>query len=156
MAEADWKKFKEIRIEALRTDERAYGASYADEVQKPDERWQEGLARTEKPLFFIEQDGRYIGMAGAKPIEDGVYMLIAVYLMKEFRGKGLAQELIKTVEEDLKNKGIKQLDLMVNKEQVEAVNFYKKLGYEVIKEVKDQKMGDGKIYDEFYMTKSLA
>ncbi|MCC7436747.1 GNAT family N-acetyltransferase [Candidatus Nomurabacteria bacterium] len=154
---ANWKKFKEIRLEALRTDEKAYGVSYDEEVLKPDSRWQEGLARKEKPLFFIElENGEYIGMAGAKPIdEEGAYMLIAVYLKENYRGRGLAKELIEFVEDFLQKQRVQKLDLMVNKEQLQAVNFYKKIGYKVIKEIKDQKMGDGKLYDEFYMSKLL-
>jgi hypothetical protein len=86
---ADWEKFKELRLEALKTDQNAYGSSYDEEALKPDSRWKEGLIRKEKPLFFIRlDDGEYIGMAGAKPVgEEGIYMLIAVYIKNEYRGK---------------------------------------------------------------------
>lgn len=153
--EADWKKFKDLRLEALQTDQVAFGASYKDEVLKSDERWKEGLARTEKPLFFIEADNKYIGMIGAKPVENGIYMIIAMYVLKEYRGQGLAQQLIKIIEIELKNRGIKELDLIVNKTQAEAVNLYKKLGYRLIRET-EEKMGDGGIYPCLFMSKNLT
>lgn len=156
-ADADWEKFKELRLEALKTDQNAYGSSYDEEILKPDSRWKEDLTRKEKPLFFIRLDGgEYIGMTGAKPVdeEEDVYMLIAVYIKKEYRGKGLAVELISNIEKDLKDRGVKEVDLIVNKEKVEAVGLYKKLGYKVVRETQE-KMGDGKVYPCLFMTKQL-
>jgi ribosomal protein S18 acetylase RimI-like enzyme len=66
----------------------------------------------------------------------------------------LAVELISNIEKDLKDRGVKEVDLIVNKEKVEAVGLYKKLGYELVNET-DEKMGDGKVYPCLFMTKQL-
>lgn len=81
-------------------------------------------------------------------------MLITVYIKKEYRGKGLAKELITHVEHELKADGIREIDLIVNKDKIEAVALYRKLGYELVRET-EEKMGDGTIYPCLFMTKQL-
>jgi len=57
---------------------------------------------------------------------------IAVY--SQHRGKGIGKKLIFEAEQEAKIIGAKRAVLDVEKENVSAVNFYRKLGYKVIKE----------------------
>lgn len=88
----DWHKFKDIRLEALMNDPQAFGASYDFEAQKNNESWKEALKDTKRVYTFIEHAEQYIGMAGAKEITDDTWMVIGVYLKKEFRGQGMRKK----------------------------------------------------------------
>jgi ribosomal-protein-alanine N-acetyltransferase len=82
-------------------------------------------------------------------------MIVAVYTLPEFRGKNLSKELIERIINEAKKNGATTVSLMVNLMQESAVKLYEKMGFKTIKIEKDQKMGDGKVYDEYYMEKSL-
>jgi hypothetical protein len=52
------------------------------------------------------------------------------------------------------NPEIKKIKLSVNKDQIPAVNLYKKFGFEVV-DTENAQLGDGNFYDEYLMEKSL-
>lgn len=154
--DAQWQRFKELRLKALQTDPSAFGASFEEKNKEADDRWISALARLESPLFFIEVDGTYVAMAGVKPVDEevAVGMLIDMYVLEEYRGNGFAKVLLQTIEKYLKDKGIQELDLLVNKNQHAAVKLYEKSGFVLVNEI-EEKMGDGIIYPCFFMTKKL-
>ena len=58
---------------------------------------------------------------------------LAISLYEEYRNLGLGTELMKAMLQVLKNKGYKQVSLSVQKANY-AVNMYRKLGFETVKE----------------------
>lgn len=152
---ADWEKFRTIRLESLTEYPSAFKASLEKEVGLSDEAWQSRLVDPKTIYVFLKKNGRYIGIAGAIEIEVDKWKLTGVYLNKEFHGKGLAQMLIQAIEKNVKDLGVSLLDLMVNISQERAIGLYKKLGWAIIREEKDQLMGNGEKHTEFYMSKSL-
>jgi putative acetyltransferase len=55
-----------------------------------------------------------------------------MYVQKEYRGRGISKEIIKRLEEEAKNKGIRALILETSRTFNEAVGLYKRMGYNVI------------------------
>ena len=63
-----WRKYRELRLRALKTDPQAFGQSWEEAVKHPEERWRERLidaAQGKSWLVFAERDGELIGMSGA-------------------------------------------------------------------------------------------
>jgi len=61
----------------------------------------------------------------------------AISLYKEYRGKGIGTELMKSMLQLLKDKGYKRTSLAVQKDNY-AVKMYQKVGFEIIKETDEE------------------
>lgn len=62
---------------------------------------------------------------------------LAIALYEAYRGKGIGTRLMRKLLELLKEKGYKQASLSVQKENY-AVNMYRKLGFEVVRETDEE------------------
>lgn len=85
--------------------------------------------------------------------EEFTYKLNKLYLNPDFQGGGYGKKLITFVEENVKALGAKNLDLNVNRYN-KARFFYKKMGFEIIKE-EDIPFGEYWMND-FVMRKVLS
>jgi ribosomal protein S18 acetylase RimI-like enzyme len=150
----DWEKFKTIRLKGLQTDPQAFGGNFEAESQEDEAYWRERL-NSERCLYAAQEDASFVAIVGAKKITQDNWMLISVYTLPEFRGKGLSKELMSRLIEGVKANGAKKISLMVNVGQRSAINLYKKMGFEILRTEKDQRLGDGNTYDEFYMEKAI-
>jgi len=65
---------------------------------------------------------------------NGEYYISNIAVYSQYRGKGIGKKLIFEAEQKAKIIGAKRVVLDVEKENISAVNFYRKLGYKVIKE----------------------
>ncbi len=151
----EWQDYKKLRLESLQNEPQAFGSSYEDNLQKPDEYWKmrlENVFAKKDFLLFAKKNGVLVGMVGAM-IDDSHLSnaaVISMYVKKEARGKGVAKKLIVDLLNQLRLNGIQKVELAVNKEQTAAVLLYKKLGFTVFKE-EESMMGDGKYYKELSM-----
>jgi diamine N-acetyltransferase len=59
-----------------------------------------------------------------------IYKLNKIYLLPDMQGKGYGQKLLKAVENEIKTKGAKKLDLNVNRFN-NAKQFYEHCGYSI-------------------------
>jgi len=87
---------------------------------------------------FAEADGKAIGAAWTRIIPayghiDDETPELAISVLPEYRNQGIGAELMGKLFELLSQRGYKQTSLAVQKENP-AVNFYLRLGYEIINE----------------------
>jgi ribosomal protein S18 acetylase RimI-like enzyme len=150
----DWEKFRDIRLQGLQTDPHAFGSNFSNESKYGETDWSESLSSTDRIYFAAEYNNMFVSLAGLKEINPGYWLLIAVYTLPEFRGKGLSKNIISKLLEEAKSFGIQKVLLTVNTDQESAVALYKKFGFEVIKEQADT-MGDGLPHNAYYMEKIL-
>lgn len=156
---SDWEKVKDLRLEALQNDPQAFGSSFAIESQRTPEEWKEKLQYTvgENPLEILvvaEESDTYIGMLGAFLKDNETWYVKATYVKSDYRGRRVAGALMKELLLLISDrKEEKNIELFVNTSQPAAVQFYKKNGFEIVETLKDQILGDGKIYDEYLMRK---
>src|SRR3989339_832091 len=68
-------------------------------------------------------------MEDADGLDDIVGLIKRFYINLEFRGKGIAQQLMSKLEAEAKNKGYRILVLDVEKDDPRAQRFYEKRGY---------------------------
>ncbi len=92
------------------------------------------LEGSQKFLILKDKLG-YQGFAsfGARREEPGVFKLHKIYILPENQGKRYGSLLIDEIKRQLKINGIQILDLNVNR-QNGAIEFYKKLGFKIIRE----------------------
>lgn len=68
----DWEKYKNIRLEALRKDNIAFGTSYEEALNKKDEEWKATLEKPDRYLFFAKDKNEIVGLGcGIQGIDGG-------------------------------------------------------------------------------------
>lgn len=88
------------------------------------------IAGEKGPLYFTGYlDEIPVATARAFEEEQGVWHIQRVAVKKEYRGQGLASELLNTIEASAQKAEINTLTLGA---QDQAQDFYKKLGYHVV------------------------
>ncbi|MEI6487916.1 MAG: GNAT family N-acetyltransferase [Bacteroidota bacterium] len=89
-----------------------------------------------------------IGYCVPEKLTEGTYNLLAIGVLKEWQGKGIASEMMKYIELLLKQKGGRILIVETSSDdaQIAARNFYKKIGYSQEAVIRDfWKDGEDKI-----------
>ena len=141
---------------SVKTDPQAFGGDLSEELTRQEPEWRKRLESSDRFYVGLEDGGVLASFAGAKKMEQTEWMLTSVYTVSSARGRGLAQKVVEGVLEECKKRGVTRMELMVNVDQADAVYLYKKIGFEVVKKVTDQKMLDGKIHDEYVMEMKLV
>ncbi|GGN91445.1 GNAT family N-acetyltransferase [Saccharibacillus kuerlensis] len=153
-AEIYWK----LRLEALKTNPEAFGASYEDSIHTPISEVTKRIKNESDNyilMAFTESD-QAAGMIGFRR-EQGIKlrhkgMIWGVYVSSEHRGKGIAAELLKEVIHRGKDlEGLKQINLCVVTTNQAAVDLYKKLGFKTYGIEKNALEYKGQGYDEELM-----
>lgn len=157
---SQWQEYKDLRLEALREDSQAFGASYGESLDLLDEEWQDEFENRKGFILVASQDLKLQAMVGAYQEEGEKMKHIAyvwgVYVRKERRGKGIGKMLMESLLEEIaKNKEIEKIDLNVNTSQLSAVHLYEKLGFKIAGTLHSELKIGTKYYDEHVMEKFL-
>jgi GNAT superfamily N-acetyltransferase len=102
--------------------------------------------------YFVRKDGEDIGFTAFYPKQDAMY-LSKFYLYRQERAKGYAHEMMEFVESETRKEGLQAVELNVNRFN-SAVKVYEKLGFEIIREEKNE-IGHGFIMDDYVFRKQL-
>lgn len=90
----------------------------------------------EKMIYFVAKDGdKVIGGSGVYPTEglpDETCELVKMYLLKEYRGKGIGRSLIEKTIQSAKDFGYKNIYLETTPELNSAIKMYEKFGFSAI------------------------
>lgn len=108
---ADWAIYKIIRLEALKNDPAVFGSNYDKEFKYEDEEWRSILENPERAFFGLFHDNTLIGVTGVarkKDKEDEV-ILVASYIHRTHRGKGLSELFYKARLDWARNNGYKHV-----------------------------------------------
>jgi diamine N-acetyltransferase len=106
-------------------------------------------------FYFLRLNDLEIGFVGlqANFPEIGFLRIHKIYLKPEFQGKGLGKFMLQQIEEIARKKNAKGLHLNVNRYN-EAVKFYEKSGFEILK-TEDIEIGEGYLMEDYVMLKNL-
>ena len=159
----DWKAYKQLRLNALKEEPAAFFTRYSSQVLVPDLEWKERLSKyTEKKgnwMVFARIDKNFVGMMGAYQTKEdfkrkGVH-LMAVFVDKKYRGKGISKTLLAVLLKELKKAQVSVVALGVNCTQKAAIRLYKGFGF-VLFNKKRVVLGDGKRHTEYFMRLRLT
>lgn len=156
-----WPEYKALRLKARQEAPLAVIENAQEMAAVSDEEWARRLQQSQKNCIYLfaQTDKKIIGIIGGvinnySRISHWA-RVISVYVVPEYRNKGVALHLMKTLSEVLlqKNVSILQLDVVID--NIGALNLYKKLGFKVVGERKKNYRLDGKYFDDYVMSKEL-
>ncbi|MFC3418683.1 GNAT family N-acetyltransferase [Salinicoccus hispanicus] len=157
----DAKQYLLLRLEGLKTDPAAFGTTYAREVELSLMDFERRIDASETQFTvggFDEVElvctAAFIRSQGAKSKHKG--SLIAMYCKSEYRGTGIAKEVVSHLIDRVKEiDGVEVINLSVVTENARAAAFYESFGFEVYG-TEPKAMSDGdRYYDEHLMTLDL-
>lgn len=102
---------------------------------------------------FLESDGAVAGFTAFKTDEVSLF-LSKLYVKKEYREKGLASFVMKSLEERCIKDKLSYIWLTVNVNNHTAINAYKKKGFVIFKD-ECTDIGGGYVMDDHFMKKVI-
>lgn len=106
-------------------------------------------------MDILKLAGRPIGYCSASLTDTPSQMkLEQLYLLHEFRGKGLGGFMLRHVESKAREHGLGVMMLQVNKRNIDSIAFYRKTGFTVREEAIFD-IGHGFVMDDYVMEKVL-
>lgn len=147
-----WKIYRELRLDAIRSEPSAFGTSYEEEKDYPEEIWRGRVANT----LFAFVEGKAVGLIGhvrqSRIKQRHIVNIVSFYVKEDYRGKGIGGQLLNVLLERIRGyNDVTKVSLAVNGTQAPAFNLYSKYGFKVVGELKKElKIGDA-YYDELLM-----
>jgi RimJ/RimL family protein N-acetyltransferase len=91
----EWPLYKTVRLNALQSDPKVFGSSYALEEPRPDAEWRATLERGDMAVFGVFDHGRVIGMTGIVIDKDDatVAKLWGSWLEPAWRSRGVSEHM---------------------------------------------------------------
>ncbi|MBZ2209987.1 GNAT family N-acetyltransferase [Massilia soli] len=131
--EQDWEILREIRMASLLDAPTAFGTTYAAAAANTEAQWRERAAGRGPGRFVLAfADRAAVGLAGAVVNAAGEFGLIAMWVRPEYRGAGVAANLVESIKQNAIDRGYSRVALDVAVENKRATAFYKKLGFEFL------------------------
>jgi|SRR5438105_6969462 len=120
----DWRELRELRLRALADSPDAFLTTLDEARVRTDAEWREWVGNT---VIFV--DDEFTGMAGGFVQEDGIPMLIGMWVAPERRGTGLAEALARGVIDWARGLGAPRIVLWVMIGNAAAERFYERIGF---------------------------
>lgn len=151
-----WKDFRDLRLDALKSDPTAYGSSFEEEENLAETEWRRRIQST---LFALSND-ELIGMIvyyfdrGLKTRH--IANIYGFYVKAGYRGKGVGTKLLERAMSLVqRNKRIVKVNLAVNPGQRIAVEMYRKAGFVVTGRAEKELKVGRRFYGMLFMEKML-
>lgn len=136
LSPADAEEFRALRLKGLKEEPRAFTASYEESAREEITAVAKRLEKSDDGFLMGSYDNkRLIGVTGFYRYKEGRKVehkgvIWGVYLLPEYRGKGLARKLLLEVIKHCKNvPGIELLHLGVDPANKPVVKLYESVGF---------------------------
>jgi len=103
--------------------------------------------------FLVEDGGRNIGYISIEPRENELF-LSKLYIKSSERGKGLGRKAVQFLEELAREKKLGKISLTVNKNNVNSIAAYEKIGFNNTGSIV-MDIGEGFVMDDYKMEKII-
>lgn len=152
--EKDYSKVKDLMLQALQSDPIAFSVSFSEYNIKSDSWWDDYVgpfvyqSNHRMSLAFDEDD--LVGFSGLvfdfRERKKHVATVVWFFVLDSYRGQGIGRALLEDVIRIAKEQNVEKLSLMVNENQLRAIDIYEKYGFVKAGQLKK----DIKIDDNFY------
>lgn len=127
--------FRKLRLTGLQTDPSAFATTYQGEIDLPLENFEMKTEATDTKFVIggFDKDklvcmATFIRLTGEKLKHKG--MLVAMYCLEEYRGTGVAKDVVKFLVDKAKElEGLEIIILTVVTENIRAKSFYETFGF---------------------------
>jgi len=156
LPEGRWREYRELRLEALKTEPSAFGSSIEEESKFAEDVWRKRI----KSVLFALSDGRPVGLL-SYVFEDRVKTrhvahIYSFYVTPAYRGRGIGERLLeRALAEIRRNRDAVKAQLSVNPHLRPAVALYKKAGFEVAGRARNELKIGHRYYDMLLMEKEV-
>lgn len=149
-----WEEYRDLRLEALKSDPYAFGSSFEEEVGLAEDEWKSRMQN----VLFAMSDGAPVGMIAClfndRPKTKHIAEIVGVYVRADHRGEGIGTKMLERALLLIRSKrGIVKVQLAVNPEQRAAVRLYKKAGFFVFGRTKKELKVGRRYCDMLFMEK---
>jgi ribosomal protein S18 acetylase RimI-like enzyme len=100
--------------------------------------------------YLIVNKNKNIGYFSCKKTGDEQMFLSKIYVQREFRKQGIGSKIIQFIENHSKKNNISKINLRVNKNNAQAIQFYETIGFIKIGEIQTDIGGDYIMDDYIY------
>jgi RimJ/RimL family protein N-acetyltransferase len=158
---ADATNFRELRLGALQDSPTAFSMDYEKVLTQSIKHWEDLLIMNdqESTIFFAEHDGQLIGMTGIARGRSQKTRHSAdvwgVYVIPEWRGLHIAEEMIKSGLVWAKERSIVVARLGVTTINKPAIRCYERCGFKIYATETRALLHEGRYYDFHLMSLSL-
>jgi RimJ/RimL family protein N-acetyltransferase len=158
---ADATNFRELRLGALQDSPTAFSMDYEKVLNQSIRYWEDMLMMNdqESTIFFAEHDGQLIGMTGIARGRSQKTRHSAdvwgVYVIPEWRGLHIAEEMIKSGLVWAKERSIVVARLGVTTINKPAIRCYERCGFKIYATETRALLHEGRYYDFHLMSLSL-
>ena len=106
--------------------------------------------------YSVSYESRSVGYMAVIPnVSNTSLMISKIYVRKSNRGCGLGKQMLKFVEEVCRQRSIKKIWLIVNKNNKHSIEWYSKMGFTNTGPIV-QDIGGGFVMDDFRMEKDVG
>jgi ribosomal protein S18 acetylase RimI-like enzyme len=111
----------------------------------------EKAIKTGTEFYYLTFNGTPVGYTAIKTEADFLF-LSKLYVLKDFRGKGIGKAALNFIDEEVKKHQLSAIRLKVNKYNTASIAAYEKLGFKKRKAMITD-IGNGFIMDDFVLEK---
>jgi ribosomal protein S18 acetylase RimI-like enzyme len=109
------------------------------------------MAEENVRYFWIVAESEKVGFLAAGPFSEGDQThLHKCYVLSEHHGRGFGSCALKILADRLRDLAVRELELRVNRNNLAAIKFYQKGGFDIVAEDKAD-IGGGYVMDDFIM-----
>lgn len=124
----DWQVFRDVRLASLRDSPEAFSATLESALARDEASWREGLATRTQFVAMSGDDA--VGTAGGVVDPTGEFgELVSMWVAPEWRGRGVARQLIEEVATWAVRLGFGELRLWVVEGNERAERAYARAGF---------------------------
>ncbi len=151
LSPGDWQAYRDIRLEALKSDPLAFGGTYEEECEKTEAQWRSFMAN----MWFALADDNVVGMIGL--LRDTGFTgghrahLISMWVKPAYRGQGIGKQLVQYLQELAKTCSILKFYLHVTSTQEAAITLYESVGFKKVGVLKRHTRDENNYYDTYLM-----
>lgn len=125
-----WQVNRAVRLAMLLDTPLAYGSTFGREIAFPDELWVERMADSRGWLAFEgELPVGSVTLFHAPDQPDDEAYLVAMWVASHARGRGVADELVRTLSDHARAAGLRRVTLDLADDNERAIGFYERVGF---------------------------